>query len=56
MSACEDSLSTWEEEINKYEKETSTQLSDDIKIGILVNETKGKLQEHLRLNAGNYTK
>ena len=56
MSAFEDSLSSWEEEINKYEKETSSHLADDIKIGILMNETRGKLQEFLRLSAGNYTK
>ena len=52
MSAFEDSLASWEEEINKYEKETSSQLSSDLKIAVLMNETKGRLQEHLRLHSG----
>ena len=52
MNAFEDSLSTWEEEVTKYEKETSTVLAGDLKIAVLLNETKGRLQEHLRLHSG----
>ena len=51
MNAFEDTFSSWEDEILKYEKETKTQLSDDVKIGILMTEIKGPLQQHLRLHA-----
>ena len=53
MQSFEDSLASWEEEIQKYEKETTSALSGDVKIAVLMNETSGKLQEHLRLNATN---
>jgi len=47
----EDSFSSWEDEIQKYEKETKSTLSDDVKVAVLLSETRGPLQEHLRLNA-----
>ena len=43
MDNFEDSLASWEEEINKYEKETSTPLAHDTKICVLMNKTKGRL-------------
>ena len=48
----EESFSTWEFEINKYERDNNTILPDNIKIAVLMNETKGPLQQHLHLNAG----
>ena len=51
----EDNFSAWEDEVHKYEKETATSLSDSVKIAVLMNETKGHLQEHLRLNCTKIT-
>ena len=34
MDAFEDSFSAWEDEILKYEKETKTTLSDEVRIGV----------------------
>jgi len=56
MNAVEDTFSSWEDEIIKYEKETKTPISDYVKIGILMTEIKGPLQEHLRLHATTVTK
>ena len=47
----EESLSNWEFELNRYERDNNTQLPDQVKIAILFNETKGPLQQHLQLNA-----
>ena len=52
----EDSLAAWEDEVAKYERETSTSLSDDVKFAVMMNETHGHLQEHLRLNAASLTR
>ena len=49
----EDAMTAWEDEISKYEKETGHSLPDDVKIAVMMKETKGHLQEHLRLHAGN---
>ena len=48
---CQDAFAAWEDELLKYEKETDSRLSDDVKIAVLMNKTRGQLQEHLRLNA-----
>ena len=56
MDAFEDSFSVWEDDLVKYEKETKTKLSDDIRIAVLMTEIRGPLQEHLRLNAATVTK
>ena len=48
----EESFSNWEFELNRYERDNTTQLPDSIKIAILMNETTGQLQQHLHLNAG----
>ena len=48
----EESFSTWEFELNRYEKDNNTQLPDQVKIAVLMNETKGPLQQHLHLMAG----
>ena len=48
----EESFSNWEFELNKYERDNSTQLPDQVKIAVLMNETKGPLQQHLHLMAG----
>ena len=39
-------------ELNRYERGNNTQLLDQVKIAVLMNETKGPLQQHLHLMAG----
>jgi len=56
MNAFEDTFSAWEDEITRYEKETQTRLTDEVKIAIIMTEVSGSLQEHLRLNAATITK
>ena len=46
----------WESEIQKFEKETTSALADSVKIAILMNNTKGDIQRHVRLNASQLTK
>ena len=48
----EESFSYWEFEHNRYERDNNTQLPDQVKIAVLMNETKGPLQQHLHLMAG----
>ena len=48
----EESFSTWEFEVERYEQDNNTQLPDQVKIAVLMNETTGPLQQHLHLNAG----
>ena len=48
----EESFSTWEFELARYERDNSAQLPDQVKIAVLMNETTGPLQQHLHLNAG----
>ena len=48
----EESFSNWEFELSKYERDNNTQLPDQVKIAVLMNETKGPLQQHLQLMAG----
>ena len=47
----EESFSTWEFELARYERDNNAQLPDQVKIAVLMNETTGPLQQHLRLNA-----
>ena len=49
----EESFSNWEFELNRYERDNTTRLPDQVKIAILMNETTGQLQQHLHLNASN---
>ena len=42
-------------DINRYEKDNGTALPDGVKIAILLNKTKGALQQHLQLRAGHIT-
>ena len=51
----EESFTTWEFQLAKYEQDNRTLLPDAIKIAILLNERKGPLQQHLQLQAGNIT-
>ena len=48
----EESFSNWEFELQRYEAANTTRLPDPVKIAVLMNETKGPLQQHLHLNAG----
>ena len=50
----EESITTWEFQLAKYEQDSHTLLPDAVKIAILLNETKGPLQQHLQLQAGYY--
>ena len=47
----EESFSTWEFEVERFERDSNTQLPDQVKIAILMNEATGPLQQHLHLNA-----
>ena len=47
----EESFSTWEFELARYERDNNAQLPDQVKIAVLMNETRGPLQQHLHLNA-----
>ena len=51
----EESFTTWEFQLSRYEQDNSTPLPDAVKIAIQLNETKGPLQQHLQLQAGNIT-
>jgi len=48
----EESFSNWEFELQRFEAANTTRLPDPVKIAVLMNETKGPLQQHLHLNAG----
>ena len=48
----EDSFTAWEYELNKLETENQSPLPDAVKVAIILNETKGPLQQHLQLQAG----
>ena len=50
----EESFTTWEFQLAKYEKDNHRLLPDAVKIAILLNETKGPLQQHLQFQAGCY--
>ena len=47
----EESFSNWEYEIQQYESDNSTNLPDQVKVAVLMNRTRGPLQQHLHLNA-----
>ena len=49
----EEAFASWEFEVNRYERENTVNIPDSIKIAILLNETKGALQQHLQLTASN---
>ena len=48
----EESFSNWEYDIQQYESDNSTALPDQVKVAVLMNRTRGPLQQHLHLNAG----
>ena len=48
----EESFTTWEFEIARYERDNQAPIPDNIKIAMLLNETKGPLQQYLQLRAG----
>ena len=51
----ENSFTTWEFQLSKYEQDNNTLLPDAVKIAVLLHETKGPLQQYLQLQAGNIT-
>ena len=48
----EESVSDWEYELTRFEKDSNTTLPDQVKVAIQLNETAGPLQQHLQLLAG----
>ena len=48
----EEPFSTLEFEVDRYERDNNTELPNQVKIAVLMNETTGPLQQHLHLNAG----
>ena len=48
----EETFSQWEFELNKYERDNGQALPEFVKIAVILNETKGPLQQHLQLLAG----
>ena len=51
-----ESFKTWEFQLSRYKQDNNTLLPDAVKIATLLNETtKGPLQQHLQLQAGNIT-
>lgn len=49
----EESFTTWEPQLSKYEQGNNALLPDATNIAILLNGTKEALQKHLQLQAGN---
>ena len=43
----EESFSNWEYEIQQYESDNSTNVPDQVKVAVLMNRTRGPLQQHL---------
>ena len=54
-SKFEEAFATWEFETNRYERDNSAILPDNIKIAVLLKETRGALQQHLQLTASHAT-
>ena len=50
----DESFTSWEFQLAKYEQDNHTLLPHAVKIATLLNETKGPLQQHLQLQAGYY--
>lgn len=46
-----DSVAEWEDDIFMHEKDAQSSLLDDVKIAIMMSETMGARQTHLRFNA-----
>ena len=51
----DEAFASWEFEVNRYERKNKVTIPDSIKIAILLNETKGALQQHLQLTASSTT-
>ena len=48
----EESFSTWDFELQRFERDNGQTLPDSVKIAVLLNETGGPLQQHLQLLSG----
>ena len=48
----EESFSTWEFELQRFERDNGQTLPDSVKIAVLLNEPSGPLQQHLQLLSG----
>ena len=48
----EESFSNWEYDVQQYESHNNAPLPDQLKVAVLMNRTRGPLQQHLHLNAG----
>ena len=51
----EESFTTWEIELARFERDNGSTLPDTVKIAVLLNETTGPLEQHLQLLAGAIT-
>ena len=51
----EETFLRWEYDLARYETDNTSELPDGVKIAVLLNETTGALQQHLRLRAGTVT-
>ena len=47
----EESFSNWEYDIQQFESDSNARLPDQAKVAVLMNRTRGQLQQHLHLNA-----
>jgi hypothetical protein len=59
IGTIEDTLAKWESELRKCESEVRSPLQDAVKLAVLMMNTTGAIQEHIRLNAAvidNYPK
>ena len=52
MKNFEETYSQWEFELHKFERDNGQALPESVKIAVILNETKGPLQQHLQLLAG----
>ena len=52
MNNFEETFSQWEFELYKVERDNGQALPESVKIAVILNETKGPLQQHLQLLAG----
>jgi hypothetical protein len=51
----DESFRSWENKLIKYERDSKTQLPDNLKMGLLINKLTCKLRDHVRLNISTIT-
>ena len=48
----EESFRNWEYDVQQYKSDNNAQVTDQVKVAVLMNRTRGPLRQHLNLNAG----